>query len=209
MPLYYSATHAFMLAGERALIPDFNLNGVLPPFVGSTPGAQMALSSPYQCTPLELVERFSTSNHRKALLRGFFKFREALRANGLEAGFQWVNGSFTENVEALGRDPKDIDVVTLSYRPTAHAEKTAWNEFVQNQSTGGIFDRALNRASFTCDASFIDLHIAPHLVARQAAYWNGLFSHRRGTFQWKGMLAIALHIEDAEAIAALGDGGDE
>lgn len=104
-----------MLARERALIPDFNLNGVLPPFVGNTPGAQMALSSPYQCTPLELVERFSTSDHRKTLLRGFFKFREALRANGLEAGFQWVNGSFTENVEALPEDATNFEHYARSF----------------------------------------------------------------------------------------------
>lgn len=199
-----------MLAGERALIPDFNLNGVLPPFVGSTPGAQMALSSPYQCSPAELVERFSTSDQRKTLLRGFFGFRKALRANGLEAGFQWVDGSFTENVEALGRDPRDIDVVTLSYRPKAYvADAAAWATFVDDQSKGGIFDRELNRASFACDASFIDLHTLPHLVARQAAYWNGLFSHRRGSFQWKGMLAIPLHIDDADALVALKGEDDE
>lgn len=196
--------------GVDALIPDFNLNGVLPPFVGSTPGAPMALSSPYQCSPLEFVERFSTTDHRKTLLRGFFAFRAALRAHGFQTGFQWVDGSFTENVEALGRDPQDIDIVTLSYRPVPYvSDSIAWTAFVTAQRMGGIFDRAQNKVTFGCDTSFLDLHIAPHLIARQAAYWNGLFSHRRDTFQWKGLVTIALHSDDTDAIAALQDDVDE
>jgi hypothetical protein len=192
------------------LIPDFNLNGVLPPFVGSTPGAQAALSSPYQCSPVQVVERFSTSDHRRMLLRGFFRFRDALRAQGIQLGFQWVDGSFTENVEALGRDPEDIDVLTLSYRPDHFVgDAAAWAALVNAQRDGGIFDRTLNKDSYDCDTVFLDLHIPAHLVARQAAYWNGLFSHRRDTFQWKGMLAVPLHIDDADAIAALEDGGNE
>lgn len=187
------------------MIPDFNLNGVLPPFVGSTPGGQAALSSPYQCSPIEMVTRFSTTGHRRALLHGFFRFREALRAKNIEYGFQWVDGSFTENIEAQGREPRDIDVVTLSYRPLGLAtDVAAWTAFVVAQQTGGIFDRTLNRNTFDCDTSFVDLHAAPHLIARQAAYWNGLFSHRRNTFQWKGMLAVPLHADDLPAIAALG-----
>ncbi|WP_338465942.1 hypothetical protein RXV95_10205 [Novosphingobium sp. ZN18A2] len=192
------------------MIPGFNLNGVLPPFVGSTPGAPMAHSSPYECTPIEMVQRFSTTDHRKSLLRGFFRFRAALRAQGFGLGFQWVDGSFTEDVEAFGRDPGDIDVLTLSYRPDPYvADFAAWNAFVAGQRNGGIFDRNLNRTNFDCDTFFVDLHIPSHLVARQAAYWNGLFSHRRNSFQWKGMLAIALHIDDTDAIAALEGEGDE
>ena len=124
-------------------------------------------------------------------------------------GFQWVDGSFTEDVEAQGKTPADIDVLTLSYRPAHLAtDNLAWAAFVTAQRSGGIFDRALNRDSFDCDTIFLDLHIPPHLVARQAAYWNALFSHRRDTFQWKGMLALPLHVDDAEAIEALG-GDDE
>lgn len=186
------------------MIPAFNLNGVLPPFVGATPGAQIALSSPYECAPEEVVQRFSTSEHRKGLLRGLFRFRAALRSYGFEIGFQWLDGSFTEDVESRGRNPADIDVLTLSYRPDPLvADAEAWSKFVQTHQSGGIFDRKLNRVSYDCDTVFLDLHTAPHIVARQAAYWNGLFSHRRDTFQWKGMLALPLHVDDRAAIAAL------
>lgn len=192
------------------MIPNFNLNGVLPPFVGSEPGEQLALSSPYECSPLEIVERFSNTDRRRSLLLGFFKFREALRANGLQFGFQWVDGSFTENVEAAGREPSDIDVLTLSYRPEPYvSDSAAWANFVEVQGAGGIFDRASNKAQFGCDTLFLDLHIPPHLVARQSAYWNGLFSHRRNTFQWKGLLTVPLHCDDADAISALQGGRDE
>lgn len=192
------------------MIPEYNLNGVLPPFVGQTPGGPLPLSSPYQCSPLDIVERFSSTEKRTALLRGLFRFREALRQHGLSHGFQWLDGSFTEDVEALGREPRDIDVVTLAYRPQGLIDNEAdWADFVNQQRAGGIFDRAANRRNFDCDASFVDLHTLPHIVARHAAYWSGLFSHRRLTFEWKGMLALPLHIDDAEAIAALEGDGDE
>ena len=198
-----------MREGERVLIPQFNLNGVLPPFIGATPGAQMAFSSPYSCTSVELVERFSTSAHRRNLLDGFFQFRASLRESGIVSGFQWLDGSFTEDVESDGREPNDIDVVTLAYRPDGLAlNSQEWTEFVRDQSTGGIFDRVRNRERFTCDTFFVDLNTLPHVVARQAAYWTALFSHQRNTFQWKGMVALPLHIDDTDAIAALA-GGDE
>lgn len=192
-----------MLSRERALIPDFNLDGVLPPFIGSTPGGQIAQASPFECTPLEIVERFSTTPHRVKLLEGFFAFRAALRAKGIDCGFQWLDGSFTENVEANGRDPNDIDVVTLLYRPHGLEEPRTWQAVFNAEKTGGIFDRALNKAAFTCDTFFIDLNIPPHLIARQSAYWIGLFSHRRDTFQWKGMLTVPLATDDSDAIARL------
>lgn len=186
------------------MIPNFNLNGVLPPFVGSTPGGHPAQSSPYDCSALEMVERFSTTDHRKNLLRGLFQFRQSLRQEGFQFGFQWIDGSFTEDVEATGRDPGDVDVLTLAYRPAAIANDNDWRDFIAARRNGGILDRQSNKQNFACDTVFLDLHAPPHLVARQAAYWNGLFSHRRSTYQWKGMIALALHADDADAIAALG-----
>nr|WP_189619327.1 hypothetical protein [Novosphingobium colocasiae] len=165
----------------------------------------MAWSSPYNCTAIELVQRFSTSSHRRRLLQGLFQFRSQLREKGIVSGFQWLDGSFTEDVEADGRQPNDIDVVTLAYRPESLAlNLQGWRDFVHEQGNGGIFDRTRNREEFTCDTFFVDLNSVPYLVARQAAYWSGLFSHRRETFQWKGMLALPLHEDDTEAIVALG-----
>ena len=46
-------------------------------------------------------------------MAGFLSFRDALQATGLVKGFQWINGSFLENVEEVEeRNPRDIDVVS-------------------------------------------------------------------------------------------------
>ena len=50
-------------------------------------------------------------------MAGFLDFRALLHSLGINTGFQWLDGSFMENVELLEqRAPKDIDVVTLSYQ---------------------------------------------------------------------------------------------
>ncbi|MFD2579995.1 DUF6932 family protein [Novosphingobium colocasiae] len=205
--MIYFPISVFVRGKGNSLIPPFNLNGVLPPFVGGTPGAQMAWSSPYNCTAIELVQRFFP---HPATGVDYYKDCSSFVLNcvkkGIVSGFQWLDGSFTEDVEADGRQPNDIDVVTLAYRPESLAlNLQGWRDFVHEQGNGGIFfDRTRNREEFTCDTFFVDLNSVPYLVARQAAYWSGLFSHRRETFQWKGMLALPLHEDDTEAIVALG-----
>lgn len=188
------------------MIPPFNLGGVLPPFLGSTPGANAALSSPYDCDPAELVQRFFTSPIRGSLLLGLFKFREALRAIGIVDGYQWIDGSFTEDVEREGRVPQDIDVVTLSYRPAHVATPADWGAFVAAHSAG-VFSRPVNRSAYGCDTLFVDLSIHPHLLVRRAIYWHSLLSHQRVSFQWKGMVSLGLSADDAPALALLAAGG--
>ena len=60
------------------------------------------------------MERFAISPARAAILRGFLDYRAALHAAGIIVGFQWVDGSFVENIETLEeREPNDMDVVTF------------------------------------------------------------------------------------------------
>jgi hypothetical protein len=184
------------------LIPDFNAGGVLPPFLGAEPGGPAAFSSPYTCDPLELVNKLSTTPHRGRLLLGLFRFREALRAEGITSGLQWVDGSFTEDVEKKGREPGDIDVVTVFERPAAVAADPAWDAFVAARA-GGIFNRAGNKATYKCDTLWIDLGVKPRVLVGRATYWYGLFSHQRLTFQWKGMLSLDLSLDDTPAIDEL------
>ena len=48
-------------------------------------------------------------------MQGFLRYRNALHEHGFVDGFQWINGSFSENIEDReGRSPNDIDVVTFS-----------------------------------------------------------------------------------------------
>jgi hypothetical protein len=46
-------------------------------------------------------------------------------------------------------------------------------------------------------------------IVAQARYWYGLFSHRRVTGEWKGMLEVPLQVTtaDAAAEALLAPGG--
>ena len=91
-------------------IPTWTAEGVLPPI--DAVAATSANRAPYPVSLYDLVVRFGTSLARCEILRGFLSHRAALHANGYRAGFQWLDGSFMEDIEGLeARTPKDMDVV--------------------------------------------------------------------------------------------------
>lgn len=154
--------------------------------------------SPYVVTTDELVARFNTSPERKAILNGLVNFRQHLRSLGI-SGWQWVDGSFLENVEnSQNRPPRDIDILTFFARP-ASIPSGDWNAFVATNS--GIFNPVQAKATFRCDAYFVDIAFGPYFVVRQTGYWFGLFSHQRITEVWKGLLEIPLPLTDVDAAA--------
>ena len=112
---------------------------VLPPYTGADP-TQSATMSPYKVEFLEFAQQFATSQHRADLLNGLIAYREALRNIGLTQGFQWIDGSFVEDVEqSRGRPPADIDVVTFAYGPQ-FADPPAYRAWVlQNQALFRIY----------------------------------------------------------------------
>ena len=76
-------------------LPAFNIDGILPPFVGPDgPGGAPEDLSPYVVTALEVATSLGTSEGRKTILRGWLLHRAALRAAGFVRGFQWLDGSF-------------------------------------------------------------------------------------------------------------------
>lgn len=185
------------------MIPVFNDGGVLPPFVGGdATGSRQLPRSPYPATMLSLVERFATSNARATILRGLLGLRAGLRAVGLTEGLQWIDGSFVEDCETVkGRPPGDVDVVNLLRRPSALLQDGAWIAFLANNMA--LLDPVQTKATFHCDAYFIDLDADRVAVVEQTAYWFGLFSHQRDTFRWKGMVQLELMDDDSAAVAAL------
>jgi len=185
------------------MIPDFDLGTVLPPFMNDDVVGNAAPRSPYRATMTEFVVRFATSPERTHILRGFKAFRDALRDAGFQSGFQWVDGSFVENCEAVKRRPPgDIDVVSLFRRPTSCADAAAWSSFVERYDET-LLDQSHCKENYSCDAYFIDLDIPPEFVSEQTAYWFGLFSHQRDTFRWKGMVQLDLQCDDDNAMLAL------
>ena len=180
-------------------IPTFDHNEVLPPHLGDP--RQPNELTPFPVTSEEVSQRFATSPERKAILAGWLEFRGELARIGITQGFQWLDGSFLENVEVSERRaPNDLDVVTFYHLPAG----LTVNDLL-----------ALLRAQLPeffiprqCKARFKVDHYGVHLGASGASlventrYWSALFSHRRDGV-WKGMLRVELDTP-ASDIAALG-----
>lgn len=177
-------------------IPPFDgILNALPPHIGSP--KKSADLSPYRCTVTELCDRFATSPDRKRILDGFLNFRAELFGLGIK-GFQWLDGSFLEDIEAVeGRSPKDIDAVT----------------FVAEPSDPAVLDTTLNprtdlwvpdqtKATYFVDHYHVSLGGAAERLVKRARYWYALFAHRRDG-QWKGMLEVELRSEADDDAARL------
>src|SRR5438309_1107616 len=110
------------------MIPPWNLSGVLPPFIGSsTTGA----SSPYWTSTEDVARRFAHTSARRLIFQGLLKYRRALLGAGVRDGFQWLDGSFIEDVERMqGRNPGDMDLLTFGYLPVAPSDAAAKVAFV-------------------------------------------------------------------------------
>jgi hypothetical protein len=170
-------------------IPGFDSNGVIPPFLGGDPGAAAGRRAPYATTALEVVQSLATSKRRCEILDGWLLYRDELRAVGM-GGFQWIDGSFCEQLK--GREPNDVDMVTFysSVSPTATIDRP------------DLFMRAAVKARYHCDAFFFAQSLPAPTLIQVVHYWYGLFSHRRGDLAWKGMLQVDLTQPEDPAVRA-------
>ncbi len=172
------------------MIPSFDLNGVLPPFVGPTP-TLVAAQAPFRTDILELAHNLGGSAVRKSLLEGLIKYRRSLRAIGLQGGYQILNGSFCEDCEATrGTDPGDIDAITYVKRPSAYKTDSDFAKFVS--SNVALFNPSFAKAAFNVHNFTIDLDAPSESTIPISIYFYSLFSHQKHTRQWKGTLRIDL-----------------
>jgi len=180
-----------MTAG--AAIPAWNAAGVLPPVHPSASG-NSSDRSPYLIDLFSLVDRFSTSPERRAILDGLLRYRAALHQVGIVSGFQWLDGSFTENVEILdNRPPRDMDIVTF-------ADLNGINQQLLIENHKELFDTGCAKEKFTMDSYFVQLggSLSSESI-RRVAYWYSMWSHRRNGL-WKGFLQVDLGpSQDAKA----------
>ncbi len=180
------------------MIPKLNQSGVLPPFINEHDPADAQGMSPYKATIKELVLRYGYSPERKLILKGLLDYRERLRTLGIREGFQWVDGSFVEDVEAIrGRPPNDVDIVTFATRPNTLREFAQWKQAVSTNED--LFHPEVSKQVFTCDAYYVDLGLAPTYLVDRTRYWFGLFSHQRESYLWKGLIEIPIDSDDTEA----------
>lgn len=175
------------------MIPEWNAEGVLPPINEDDPtGFDRA---PYEVTLGQVVDRFATSQERCDILEGFLAHRAELHKMGMDNGFQWLDGSFTEDIELLEhRSPRDIDVVTFT---PANDDFFGMLEERQINLLGG--DRENLKKEFRIDFYVQSLSDPAEALVAMTTYWYSMWSHRR-TGQWKGFLKVDLSpSQDAEA----------
>ena len=177
----------------RNPIPVFDHNLVLPPHLGDP--TEYDQLSPYPCTTVDICERLGTTSERRAILVKFLDFRERLRGAGLTNGFQWLDGSFLEDVETTEmRAPKDLDVVTVYWGYDFGFQANLIAKFPE------IANPALSKANYSLDHYPFDAGFSTALTLEQSRYWILLFSHTR-LGVWKGMLKIELNTPAEDATA--------
>lgn len=176
-------------------IPNWTASGVLPPVNPSSPAS--IDRSPYAVSLTDLVLRFNTSSDRASILTGLLDYREALHAIGLVQGFQWLDGSFLENVEATeSRAPRDIDVVTFFQMPAGQTQASLLSQ------SRSLFMPQETKSRYHVDAYFVQLDGgAPEPLVSSATYWYSMWSHQRSG-NWKGYLRIDLSPSDDQAARA-------
>ena len=171
-------------------IPDFDHNLVIPPHLGDPTSIDQL--SPYRASTKDLCEKLCTSVDRKLILEGLLDFRECLRSEGIVEGFQWIDGSFLEDVERRERrSPRDIDVLTVYWIYDIDHQDTVAGKFP------AFVDRRISKAQFKVDHFPLDMNAEPELVIDSTLYWIQLFSHNRSAV-WKGMLRIDLNTPETD-----------
>ena len=179
-------------------VPDWNDSGLLPPFLDNP--ASPRDRSPYRASLGDTMIRFGSANAgRRALLSGLLNFRAALHGAGLTRGFQWIDGSFVEDVESSrGRAPRDIDVATFIHLPEGHTEESFANAFPD------FFNPSAMKWDFGIDAYLAAVNLNDlETIASRAAYWHDIWSHTRDGLR-KGYVQVDLDPrEDESARAAL------
>ncbi len=180
-------------------IPDFAPNGALPPYIDRD-ATNPAKRSPFKADIYQLVNRFCTSAQRAKLLKGLNSYREHLFKGGFISGYQWVDGSFVEDVEVTrSRSPNDIDIVTLFNRPLKYQNNSAlWVSDYSSNLHRMFFETRNMKPQYKCDTFAIDLEAGSESLVRDISYWGGLFSDIRGSTEKKGIVSIPLAIDPLE-----------
>nr|WP_139172509.1 hypothetical protein [Halomonas taeanensis] len=132
------------------------------------------------------------------LLKGFLDYRAALHRAGVVRGFQWINGSFVQNIENTeSRNPRDIDIVSHFHLPQGETQLTFMSkhhDIIAPQKVKAVYgmDAFPNILGGEADESF----------TQEITYWYSMWSHRRSDNIWKGFLEVDLAPSDD--VSALG-----
>ena len=167
-------------------IPPWNRQHVLPIFDVRLGGGASRNPTIHRSSIEEIIRRFAINEERAVVLIGFLDYREALYNVGIDNGFQWIDGSFAEHIEASeSRSPSDIDVVTF-YRPP----ESSGNEHLK------LFDSDKTSLTYKVDAHGVTLgEPMTDVLVDYVAYWQHVWTHRLDGTQ-KGMVEVPLNPQD-------------
>ncbi len=175
-------------------IHPWNSKGLLDPI--SAPLARKR--APYLMTPLELVDRFGHTFERRQILAGYFRYRAGLRDLKITTGFQWIDGSFVEEIEVLEhRPPGDIDIVTFYELPPGESQKSILAKAPEYFPSDEEEKKTL-KALFCVDGTMSCLDVEWARLIKQAIYFYSVWSHRRD-HTWKGFIQVDLNADGDEA----------
>lgn len=142
--------------------------------------------SPYSMDIVNFVTMFALTPQRIRILKGFVDFRVALSNVDITDGFQWVDGSFTENIEMIeGRPPNDVDVVTFFNLQPDDDDHTVISR------NPNLFDHDTVKSSYLVDSYFESLQVGGEYLVARTVYWYSMWAHKRD-LSWKGFLQIPL-----------------
>lgn len=166
------------------MTPLWNDMGLIPPIDEAEPTS--SVRSPYEMDIIRFVTMFAITPVRKRILLGFLEFRQTLYLSGICDGFQWLNGSFSENIELIEhRPPNDIDVVTFFNLPDGVTEDIVFNRNPQ------IFDHEYVKSTHFVDSYFQSLQMPGAQLVSSTVYWYSMWAHKRD-WSWKGFLQVPL-----------------
>lgn len=168
------------------MIPAWNSHGVLPP---TRPGLSGTAPdrSPYRSSMTSFIDVMGRTPARSDILTGLLKFRDEISKLGIHTGFQWLDGSFSENVEVLeNRAPNDVDVVTFFQLPDGVDEAAL---FAKNPK---LFDREHVKNTYFVDSYWHRLgEPMEDSSIRLVSYWYSMWSHKKNGI-WKGFVQVSL-----------------
>lgn len=175
-------------------IPSYDHNFHLPPHLGDP--TKFVQVSPYPCTTLEFCMHFATSKERIEILKNFLTFRQRMKVEGIVTGFQWLNGSFTSDIETIeSRPPNDLDLVTFfdGRGIDSSVIVSNFNEFVSFRASKAVYKLDHYPVNFTYD---------PYVTVGQTTYWIQLFSHSKPHQIWKGILEVKIDTPNDDNLAS-------
>lgn len=166
---------------------------MIPPHLGNP--TKLEHLSPYKCSTFELCQKLGTSKERVTILRGLLEFRQKMTNFGIIHGFQWLDGSFTEDIEkSEKRSPNDLDLVTFFGGLTIENQEQIKADFVEFSNPIAAKD------NYKLDHYPIDYSYNPYVTVELTRYWIQLFTHNRlGT--WKGILRLEINTADIDKLA--------